>query len=268
MTNIHPTAIVEPGARLAESVSIGPYCHVGAQVELGPEVELVSHVVVAGRTAIGAGTRIFPFASIGHQPQDLKYQGEESALVIGERNLIREYVTMNPGTLGGGMVTRIGNDCAFLASAHVGHDCAVGNHVIMTNNATLAGHVTVGDYAIIGGLSAVHQFVRVGAHAYVGGMTGVERDVIPYGMVMGNRARLIWLNIVGLQRRNFSREDVQALRTAYQMLFGEDTGTLADRAREVAARFPEVNPVQDIIAFVRAENSRGLVLQAKPGNGG
>lgn len=267
MPHIHPTAIIESGAEIAASVRIGPYCMVGAEVTLGDDVELISHVVVAGRTTIDEGTRIFPFASIGHQPQDLKYQGEPSTLIIGKRNLIREHVTMNPGTEGGGLVTRVGDDCAFLASAHVAHDCIVGNRVVMVNNATLAGHVVVGDHAVIGGLSAVHQFVRIGAHAMIGGMTGVERDVIPYGSVMGNRARLVGLNIVGLQRRGFSREEIQALRTAYQMLFGEETGTMAERAAEVATRFPDIKPVQDIIDFIRAENSRGLVLQAKPGNG-
>jgi UDP-N-acetylglucosamine acyltransferase len=266
MPNIHPTAIIERGAKLADTAHIGPYCHVGPNVEIGENVELVSHVVVAGRTTIGEGTHVFPFASIGHQPQDLKYKGEESTLIIGRRNMIREHVTMNPGTSGGGMVTRVGDDCLFMASAHVAHDCIVGDHVIMANNATLAGHVTVGDYAIFGGLTAAQQFTRIGPHAMIGGMSGVERDVIPYGSVTGNRARLIGLNIVGLQRRGFSREDVQALRTAYEMLFVEDTGTLADRAAEVTARFPEVQPVRDIIDFIRAA-TRGIV-HAKAGNGG
>ena len=259
MTNIHPTAVVEAGAKIAGSARIGPYCVVGAKVEIGDEVELVSHVVIAGRTSIGAGTRVFPFASIGHQPQDLKYQGEDSALVIGKRNIIREHVTMNPGTSGGGMVTRVGDDCLFAASAHVAHDCVVGNHVIMTNNATLGGHVVLGDHAIISGLSAVHQFVRVGQHAFVGGMTGVERDVIPYGMVMGDRARLVGLNIIGLQRRGFSREDIQALRSAYDMLFAPENGTLAERVAAVAERFQESQPVRDIVDFIRGSNARGLV---------
>jgi UDP-N-acetylglucosamine acyltransferase len=267
MAQIHPTAIVDRGAEIADSARIGPYCHVGAKVMLGEGVELLSHVVVAGRTSVGEGTRIFPFASIGHQPQDLKYKGEDSALVIGKRNIIREHVTMNPGTTGGGMVTRVGDGCLFMAGAHVAHDCTIGTSVIMANNVSLAGHVTIADYAIIGGNSAVQQFVRVGELAFVGGMTGVERAVIPYGMVIGDRARLFGLNIVGLQRRGFAREDILALRTAYQMLFGEDTGTLADRAAEVVARFPEVRPVRDIIDFIRAENARGLVLPAKPGNG-
>src|ERR1700731_4684334 len=160
MAQIHPTAIVEPGASLAASARIGPYCVVGAKVELGEEVELLSHVVVAGRTSIGAGTRIFPFASIGHQPQDLKYRGEDSPLVVGKRNIIREHVTMNPGTTGGGLVTQIGDGCLFMASVHIAHDCTIGDNVIMANNATLAGHVVVGDYAIFGGLSAAQQFTR------------------------------------------------------------------------------------------------------------
>jgi UDP-N-acetylglucosamine acyltransferase len=267
MAQIHPTAIVERGAKLAESVRIGPFCVVGAKVELGPEVELLSHVVVAGRTTIGEATRIFPFASIGHEPQDLKYSGEDSALVIGRRNIIREHVTMNPGTAGGGMVTRIGDDCLFSASAHVAHDCTVGNHVIMTNNATLAGHVVLEDYVIISGLSAVHQFCRIGRHAFIGGMTGVERDVIPYGLVMGDRARLAGLNMIGLQRRGFSRDDIQALRAAYDLLFNQGNGTLSDRAAAVARRYPEVGPVRDIVEFIRADNSRGFV-QPKMGNGG
>jgi UDP-N-acetylglucosamine acyltransferase len=257
MAFLHPTAVVEPGARLAETARVGPYCVVGPEVELQDGVELVSHVVVAGRTVVGAETRIFPFASIGHQPQDLKYQGEKSRLEIGRRNVVREHVTMNPGTAGGGMLTRVGDGCLFMVGAHVAHDCRLGDHVIMANNATLAGHVTIGDFAILGGLSAVHQFVRIGKHAMIGGVTGVERDVIPYGQVVGDRARLVGLNIVGLQRRNFSREQVQALRTAYQMLFGE-AGTLAERVDEVARQFTDVEPVRDIVEFIRADSQRGF----------
>jgi UDP-N-acetylglucosamine acyltransferase len=259
MPQIHPTAVIERGAEIASGARVGPYCHVGANVVLAEDVELSSHVVVAGRTTVGEATRIFPFASIGHQPQDLKYKGEGSTLVIGRRNIIREYVTMNPGTTGGGMVTRVGDDSLFMAGVHVAHDCTIGDHVIMANNATLAGHVVIGDYAFLGGLSAVHQFVRIGQHVMVGGVTGVERDVIPYGSVMGDRARLVGLNMVGLQRRGFSREDVQALRSAYQMLFENGSGTLSERVEAVAARFPAVKPVCDIIEFIRADNARGLV---------
>jgi len=266
MPQIHPTAIVAPGAMLAETVVIGPYCVVGEDVALGQRVTLRSHVVIDGRTTIGEGTRLFPFASVGLEPQDLKYRGERSELVIGRNNTIREYVTMNPGTEGGGMVTRVGDYCLFMVGAHVAHDCQIGDHVVMANNATLAGHVTVGDYAILGGLCAVHQYVRIGRHAMIGGMSGVERDVIPYGQVIGDRARLCGLNIIGMQRRGFSREDIQALRNAYQFLFAAD-GTLSDRVAETAERFGGTGPVDDVISFIRADSSRAI-CQPKGENGG
>lgn len=257
MPNIHPTAIVDPKAQLAETVAIGPFCVVGANVVLGDQVELLSHVVIEGRTTIGEGTRIFPFASIGHQPQDLKYHGEPSSLVIGANNQIREYVTIQPGTEGGGMLTKVGDNCLFMASAHVAHDCIVGNNVIMANNATLAGHVTVGDFAFCGGLSAVHQFVRIGRHAMIGGMSGVEADVIPFGMVIGNRAHLNGLNIVGLKRRGFSRDDIHTLRNAYRLMFAPE-GTLQERLADVEEQFKENPVVMEIIAFIRDESSRSL----------
>ena len=257
MTAIHPTAIVESGAKLGEEVTIGPYCIVGPEVELGEGVGLTSHVVVAGRTIIGPNTRIYPFASIGHPPQDLKYKGEASRLVIGANNVIREYVTMNPGTEGGGMVTQVGNNGLFMIGAHVAHDCKIGNHVVMANNATLAGHVEVGDWAILGGLSAVHQFVRVGHHAMIGGMSGVEHDVIPYGSVMGDRARLSGLNVIGLKRRRFSRENIHALRTAYRLLFAQE-GAMAERLDDVEAMFGDNEPVMDIVNFIRFDSSRAM----------
>jgi len=266
MPQIHLTAIVAPGARIADDVVIGPYCVIGEHVVLSAGVSLKSHIVVEGRTTIGERTRIFPFASIGHEPQDLKYDGEASALEIGSDNTIREHVTMNPGTAGGGMVTRVGNHCLFMVGAHVAHDCQIGNHVILVNNATLAGHVVMEDYAILGGLSAVHQFVRVGRHAMIGGMSGVERDVIPYGQVMGDRARLNGLNIIGMQRRGFSRDDIQGLRSAYNCLFG-DAGTLSERVDEVARRFGGIGPVDDLVAFIRADSSRAI-CQPKGANGG
>jgi UDP-N-acetylglucosamine acyltransferase len=266
MPQIHPTAIVAPGAMLAETAVIGPFCVVGQDVSLGPRVTLRAHVVVGGRTTIGEGSRLFPFASIGLEPQDLKYRGEDSELVIGRNNTIREYVTMNPGTEGGGMVTRVGDGCLFMVGAHVAHDCQIGDHVVMANNATLAGHVVVGDYAILGGLCAVHQYVRIGRHAMIGGMSGVERDVIPYGQVMGDRARLCGLNIIGMQRRGFSREDIQGLRNAYQFLFAAD-GTLTDRVAEIAERFGGLDPVDDVIEFIRADSSRAI-CQPKGANGG
>ncbi|HSV28957.1 MAG TPA: acyl-ACP--UDP-N-acetylglucosamine O-acyltransferase [Candidatus Omnitrophota bacterium] len=257
MPNIHPSAIVDPNARVADSATIGPFCVVGPDVELGDNVELISHVAVAGRTTIGEGTRIFPFASIGHQPQDLKYHGEPSTLEIGKNNQIREYVTMQPGTEGGGMVTRVGDNCLFMASAHVAHDCILGNNVIMANNATLAGHVVVGEFAFLGGLSAVHQFVRIGKHAMIGGMSGVEADVIPFGMVIGNRAHLNGLNIIGLRRRGFTRDEIHTLRNAYRLLFAPE-GTLAERVVDVAEQFKDNAVVMEIVEFIRSDSSRSL----------
>jgi UDP-N-acetylglucosamine acyltransferase len=254
---VHPTAIVEDGARLAAGVKIGPFCVVGKDVTLGERVELLSHVVIAGMTGIGAGTRIFPFASIGHQPQDLKYKGEPCSLEIGSDCIIREGVTMNPGTEGGGSVTMVGNGCAFLANSHVGHDCRVGDGVIFSNNVMLAGHCTVGDYAIIGGGAAVIQFARIGHQAFVGGMSGLEHDLIPYGMALGNRAYLSGLNIVGLQRRGFSRTDIHDLRRAYRLLFAAE-GTLVERMEDVAQEFAGHPTVEEILAFIRAGGKRSL----------
>lgn len=255
--SVHPTAAVEDGAQLGAGVTVGPYCHVGPDVVLKDGVELLSHAVVAGRTEIGCGTRIFPFASIGHPPQDLKYRGEPSSLVVGARCVIREHVTMNPGTKGGGMVTRVGDRCLFMVGAHVAHDCRVGDDAILVNNATLAGHVEVGDFAILGGLSAVHQYVRIGRHAMIGGMSGVESDVIPFGSALGNRAHLSGLNVVGLKRRGFSRETIHEMRKAYRLLFAEE-GTMAERVADVADEFADVEPVMDIVTFIRADNSRSI----------
>ncbi len=264
MANIHTTAIVEPGASIDADVAIGPYCHVGAEVTLAAGVRLVSHVVIAGRTKIGENTRVYPFASIGHQPQDLKYKGEPSSLVIGRNNVIREHVTMNPGTEGGGMVTTVGDNCLFMVGCHVAHDCRIGNYVIMANNATLGGHVEIGEYAILGGLSAVHQFVRIGRYAMIGGMSGVEQDVIPYGSVMGDRAKLSGLNIIGLKRQGFSRENIHALRTAYRLLFAQE-GAITERLDDVIEMFDSNEPVMEIVTFMRAESARG-VCQPKSGN--
>lgn len=264
MANIHPTAIVEPGASIGADVVIGPYCCIGSEVELGDRVRLHSHIVVTGRTKVGADTQIYPFASIGHPPQDLKYKGEPSALEIGRNNVIREHVTMNPGTEGGGMVTRVGDECLFMVGCHVAHDCRIGHHVILANNATLGGHVVIGDYAILGGLSAVHQFVRIGPHAMIGGMSGVEQDVIPYGSVMGDRARLSGLNIIGLKRRGFSRDNIHALRTAYRLLFAQE-GAITERLDDVTEMFAGNETVMEIVSFMRAESARG-VCQPKSGN--
>jgi UDP-N-acetylglucosamine acyltransferase len=258
---IHPSAIVHPKASLGTDVSVGPYCIVGPDVVLKDRVRLVNHVSIEGRTTIGEDSVIYPFASLGQAPQDLKYKGEPSTLEIGARNRIREHVTMNPGTEGGGMVTRVGNDGLFMVGAHVAHDCILGDHIIIANNGTLAGHVTMGDYAFVGGISAVHQFVRIGAHAWIGGMTGVERDVIPFGQVMGDRARLTGLNLVGMERRGFARDDIQNMRSAYRILFSAD-GTLAERADEVAKIYAANPYVIEMVDFVRVKSSRGLCQPA------
>ena len=263
---IHPSAIVHPNARVGEGAEIGPFCVVGPDVVLGERARLISHVAVDGITSIGEDTHIYPFASIGHRPQDLKYRGEPSRLEIGARNQIREHVTMNPGTEGGGMVTKVGNDCLFMMSSHVAHDCVIGDSVILVNNATLAGHVVIGDFAIMGGLSAAHQFVRIGRHAMIGGMTGVETDIIPYATVTGNRAHLSGLNLVGLKRRGYERDAIHALRNAYRLLFAPE-GTMAERLEEVSEQFKDQELVMEIVDFIRADSSRSI-CQPKPENVG
>jgi len=264
MTAIHATAVVEKGAEIGTHVEIGPYCVIGPEVTVEDGVQIASHVVLGGKTRIGAGTKIFPFAAIGLAPQDLKFKGEPSRLEIGRDNVIREHVTMNPGTEGGGMITRVGDNGLFMVGVHVAHDCQIGNNVIMANNATLAGHVTVEDFAVLGGLSAVHQFCRIGRHAMIGGMSAIEQDVIPYGSVMGDRARLCGLNIVGLKRRGFSRDDVQSLRKAYRLLFAEE-GTMSERLSDVADLYSGNEPVMEIVNFIGMHSPRA-VCQPKPEN--
>ena len=257
MPQIHQTAIVDPKAEIGKGANIGPFCLIGSGVKLGRNVKLHSHVVVEGHTTIGEETEIYPFASIGHIPQDKKFGGENSRLEIGASNRIREHVTMNPGTEGGGMVTRVGANGLFMIGSHIAHDCIIGDNVILANNATLAGHCVIQDFAILGGLSAVHQFVRIGAHAFIGGMTGIENDVIPYGMAIGNRAALSGLNIIGLKRQGFDREQIHTLRKAYRMLFSND-GTLAERLEDVDKMFGSDQGVAQIIDFIRSESGRSL----------
>jgi UDP-N-acetylglucosamine acyltransferase len=259
MANIHATAVVDPSADLGANAEIGPFCVVGPQVKLGDGVMLHSHVVVTGQTTIGEACEIFPFATIGHIPQDQKYQGEKSSLEVGSHTIIREHVTINPGTEGGGLVTRVGSHCLLMVGAHVAHDCQVGDHAILVNNATLAGHVTIGDHAILGGLCAVHQFVRIGAYGFVGGMSGVEKDVIPFGMVLGNRAHLSGLNIVGLKRHGFSREQIHELRQAYRMLFSSE-GTLMKRLEDVDNIFSANPLVRQITEFIKSHSDRSFCI--------
>lgn len=225
---IHPSAVIEPGAKIGAGAQIGPFCVVGPQVELAAGVVLKSHVVVTGETSIGADTVIFPFACIGEIPQDLKFKGERARLEIGARNRIREYVTMNPGTEGGGGVTRVGDDGLFMAGSHVAHDCQIGDRVILVNNASVAGHCVLGDDVIIGGLSGVHQWVRIGRGAMIGAVTMVTADVIPYGLVQGPRGQLDGLNLVGLKRRGAARSEIGALR---EMLAELGQGSFRDTAR-------------------------------------
>jgi UDP-N-acetylglucosamine acyltransferase len=259
MTEIHATAEVDARAELAEDVVIGAFSVVGPDVRLGRGVQLESHVVVQGRTRLGDGCRVFPFACLGHRPQDMKYRGEPTELVIGRNNQIREHVTMHPGTAQGGGVTRVGDDGLYMAGIHIAHDCKVGDGVIMANNATLGGHVEIQDHAFLGGLCAVHQFVRIGRQAMIGGLAGVENDVIPYGMVLGNRAYLNGLNIVGMKRRGVERDEIQNLRTAYRLLFAPE-GTFAERLDEVEAEFSVQPRIREIIDFIRSADNRSICL--------
>ncbi|OIN86425.1 MAG: acyl-[acyl-carrier-protein]--UDP-N-acetylglucosamine O-acyltransferase [Alphaproteobacteria bacterium CG1_02_46_17] len=261
-TQIHPTAVVDPNAKLGTDVVIGPYSIVGAHVCLGDRVELKSHVVVEGRTTVGEDSVIYPFASIGHAPQDLKYHGEPSELIIGYHNTIREHCTMNPGTETGAMKTVVGNHGLFMMSTHVAHDCVIGDHVIMANNATLGGHVVVGNHVLIGGLAAVHQFIRIGDFAVIGGMSGVESDVIPYGRVKGERASLAGLNIVGLERNGFDKDAIRNLQRAFNELFG-DEGTMEQRIDMVANDFSEADAVMQIIEFARNKGRFPLCAPAR-----
>lgn len=262
-SSIHSTAIVEDGATLGDGVLIGPYCIVGKDSKLGDGVQMLSHAVVTGRTTIGARSKIFPFASIGHQPQDLKYAGEPSTLEIGSDTTIREHVTINPGTAGGGMITRIGDRCLIMIGVHIGHDCIIGNNVIMSNNVTFAGHCRVDDFVVMSGYSGSTQFVHIGAHAFVGGLSKVEKHLIPYGTAVGNPAELSGLNLVGLKRRGFDREAIHNLRTAYRMIFSTE-GTLRERVDDAAAIFPNDVLVQDVVKFIIAAKDAPLTL---PRNG-
>jgi UDP-N-acetylglucosamine acyltransferase len=257
MTRIHPTALIDPGAELAPTVEIGPYCVVGPRVVLHDHVRLVSHVAVEGVTEVGAETTVGPFSSLGGPPQHMAHRGEETQLVVGPRNSIREHVTMNTGTVMGGGVTRVGSDGLFMVGSHVAHDCVVGDQVIFANNATLAGHVHVGDYVFMGGLCAVHQYTRIGRYAMVGGGGIVTRDIIPFGSVWGNHAVLEGLNLVGLKRRGFSREAINDLRAAWRMLFAPE-GAFSERLEDVARVFAHSPEVTEIVEFIRAEANRPL----------
>jgi len=254
MSNIHPSAVIEDGARIDPSAKVGPLCVIGPHVVLEQDVVLKSHVVVSGQTIVGAGTEIFSFAVIGEIPQDLKFKGEATRLVIGKRNRIREHVTMNCGTEGGGGVTRVGDDGLFMAGCHIAHDAIVGDRVIVVNSAAIAGHCVLEDDVIVGGLSGIHQWVRIGQGAIIGAVTMVTNDVIPYGLVQAPRGDLDGLNLVGLKRGGVARPDITALRAAFQML-AQGEGTFHDRARRLGEE-TESPYVRQIVDFVMADTGR------------
>jgi UDP-N-acetylglucosamine acyltransferase len=259
---VHPTAIIHPDAKLGEGVAIGPWCMVGANVTLGDRVTLQSNVVIDGSTSIGADTYVHPFAVLGGGPQHLAHKGEVTKLSIGARNQIREHVTMHTGTVKGGGITRVGDDCLFMVASHVAHDCEVGNNVVLANNSSLGGHVSIGDFVFLGGLSGIHQFVRIGRYSFVGGAAMVTKDVIPYGSVWGNHARLEGLNLVGLKRRGFSRDLINALRTAYRMMFAPE-GTFQERLDDVLENFADIPQVLEIVHYIREDSNRPICLPAE-----
>ncbi len=268
--DIHPAAIVAPGAILGRGVRIGPWCSVGPEVVIGDGARLFSHVVLDGLTVIGEEAQLYPFCTVGLAPQDLKYHGEPTRCEIGARTVIRENVTVHRGTAAGIGVTRVGRDCLLMANAHIAHDCLIGNNVIIVNNVVMGGHVEIGDHARIMGAAALHQFVRIGRAAMVGGVCGVEADVIPYGSVMGNRARLIGLHWVWLKRSGVAAAEIQRLRRAFRALYprGNEAGEMfARRLAAVRVEFGDDSRVAEILEFIEAPSRRGLVRVARRGSG-
>ena len=253
---INNSSVIDKKAKISKNVKIGPFCFVGPNVELAENVELVSNVHIEGNTKIGKGTRIFPFACIGTQPQDLKFKGEKSYLVIGENNLIREYVTINPGTEGGGSKTTIGNNCLFMISSHIAHDCKIGNNVIIANNVPLGGHVTIEDSVVIGGNSAVQQFTRIGRLAMIGGMTGVLKDVIPFGLSIGNRNFLQGINLIGLRRHKYENQKIMGLDKAYKEIFSSKN--LHENLIKINGEYKDNELVVEVIKFIEQDKKRPI----------
>ena len=253
---IHNSSIISKKAKIGNNVKIGPFCNIGDFVQLDDNTELISNIHIQGNTKIGKGTKIFPFASIGTVPQDLKYNNEPNSLLIGERNTIREYVTINPGTAGGGGQTIIGNDCLFMISSHVAHDCRVGNNVIIANNVPLGGHVTIEDSVVIGGNSAVQQFTRIGRLAMIGGMTGVLKDVIPFGLSIGNRNYLQGLNLIGLRRKNYENKKIMELDKAYKEIFSSKK--LHENLSKINGEYKENKLVEEVINFIAKDKKRAI----------
>ena len=253
---IHKTAIVDPKAKISANVNIGPYSIIGPNVEIGEDTDINSHVSIAGYTKIGKKNKIYPFASIGNNPQDLKYKGEKSSLEIGNGNTIREYVSINPGTDGGGGLTKIGNNCLFMVSSHVAHDCVIGDNVVAVNNVAIGGHVQIDDNAIIGGNSAIHQYIRIGKFAMIGGICAVIRDVIPYGLVHGNRSVLQGINLIGLRRNNISNRDIALLSNAYKEIFKSEN--LSENLKNLSEDFKKNDLVIEILKFIQKDKKRPI----------
>lgn len=258
---IHPSSLVAPGARIADGVEIGPWCQIGPDVEIAAGARLVSHVVVDGHTRIGAEAVLYPFCTVGLAPQDLKYRGEPTRCEIGARTQLREHCSVHRGTVTGSGVTRIGDDCLLMAVVHVAHDCALGDGIVVANNVVMGGHVTIGDWAVIGGAAALHQFVRIGRGAIVGGVSGVEADVIPFGSVLGNRARLAGLNLVGLKRRGYDRAEMHQLRAAFRLLF-RGAGVFAARLDECRRLYGDHPLASEMLRFIDTPSRRGLIRAA------
>ena len=252
---IHSTAIIDPKAKIGNNVKIGPFSIVGPNVEIGDNTIIQSHVSILAKTIIGKGNKIYPFVSI-NEPQDLKYKGESTELIIGDNNKIREYVTINPGTNGGGGKTVIGNNCLFMVSSHIAHDCKLGNNIIVANNVAIAGHAIIDDNVVIGGNSAVQQFVRIGKMAMIGGMTGVLHDVIPYGLSMGNRNSLQGLNLIGLRRAKFDNKDILTLSDAYKQIFA--TKNLTENLNNLNGSFKDNPLVKEILEFITKDKKRSI----------
>ena len=253
---IHNSSVIDKNSKISSKVKIGPFCYVGPDVELSDNVELVSNVHIEGKTIIGSGTKIFPFASLGTQPQDLKFKGEKSTLEIGKNNMIREYVTINPGTAGGGSKTVIGNNCLFMISSHVAHDCIIGNNVIIANNVPLGGHVTIEDSVVIGGNSAVQQFTRIGRLAMIGGMTGVLKDVIPFGLSIGNRNYLQGLNLIGLRRQKYANQKIMGLDKAFKDIFASKN--LHENLSRINGEYKDNELVIEVIKFIEKDKKRPI----------
>ena len=253
---IHSSSVIDSSAKIGDKVKIGPFCYVGPNVELSDKVELVSNVHIEGNTKIEKGTKIYPFASIGTTPQDLKYKGEANSLEVGENNIIREYVTINPGTEGGGNKTIVGNNCLFMISSHIAHDCKIGNNVVIANNVPLGGHVTIEDSVVIGGNSAVQQFTRIGRLAMIGGMTGVLNDVIPFGLSFGNRNYLKGINLVGLRRKKYENKKIIELDQAYKKIFSSTN--LHENLSKINGEFKENELVQEVTRFIEKDKKRPI----------